>query len=48
MEDLGDEELENERKHLWKTFGRDTAAGKELFSLYKCYQPPKINYPKPK
>jgi len=29
-------------------FGRETAAGKALFALYKSHDAPKINYPKPK
>lgn len=29
-------------------FGRETAAGKALFSLYKSHEAPKINYPKVK
>ena len=29
-------------------FGRNSEAGKALFSLYKSHEAPKINYPKPK
>jgi hypothetical protein len=29
-------------------FGRNTPAGKALFSLYKAHEGPKIDYPKPK
>lgn len=45
---VDDPALEDERKNLWKAFGRDCAAGRELFALYKCHMPPKMNYPKPK
>ncbi|KAL4508190.1 hypothetical protein ABPG72_021563 [Tetrahymena utriculariae] len=45
---VDDPALEEQRKNLWKTFGRECAAGRELFSLYKCHMPPKMNYPKPK
>ncbi|EAR95587.1 hypothetical protein TTHERM_00079920 (macronuclear) [Tetrahymena thermophila SB210] len=45
---VDDPALEEQRKNLWKTFGRECAAGRELFSLYKCHMPPKISYPKPK
>jgi hypothetical protein len=37
LADENDEEMDKERKNLWKMFGRETNAGKELFSLYKCY-----------
>ena len=37
-----------ETENLWKKFGRDTEAGKLLFTLYKTGKPPSINYPKPK
>jgi len=33
---------------LWKVFGRESEAGKLLFSLYRNGKPPKIDYPKPK
>ena len=33
---------------LWKVFGRDSEAGKLLFTLYRSGKPAKINYPKPK
>lgn len=42
------EEQIAKQKNLWKIFGRDTKAGKALFSLYKSHEAPKINYPKPK
>jgi hypothetical protein len=32
-EDIDPEQLEKQKK-LWKLFGRETQAGKELFSLY--------------
>jgi len=32
-----DPELDGERKKLWKNFGRESDAGKLLFSLYKCH-----------
>lgn len=34
---VDDPELEEERKNLWKAFGRECAAGKELFSLYRSH-----------
>ncbi|KRX02156.1 hypothetical protein PPERSA_06351 [Pseudocohnilembus persalinus] len=43
-----EKELDEEMKNMWKTFGRETGAGKALFSLYKSNQPAKINYPKVK
>lgn len=33
---------------MWKMFGINSAAGKELYSLYKCHNQPQINYPVPK
>ncbi len=33
---------------MWKMFGRETKAGKELFNLYNLTNKPKIDYPKPK
>lgn len=47
LEGLSEEQIEKQ-KNLWKIVGRETKAGKALFSLYKCHEPPKINYPKPK
>lgn len=41
-----DPELDEERRNLWKNFGRETGAGKALFGLYKSHKAPKINYPK--
>ena len=37
---VNDPELENERKDMWKLFGMDSAAGKELFKLYKSHKQP--------
>jgi hypothetical protein len=31
----------------WKTFGRDTEAGRSLYKMYAAGHKPKINYPKP-
>jgi hypothetical protein len=31
-------DLEGERKNLWKEFGIDSAAGKELYNLYRCHK----------
>jgi hypothetical protein len=35
----------DEMKDLWKQFGRETGAGKELYSLYAASNKTKINYP---
>lgn len=43
-----DASVNSENSDLWKVFGRDTEAGRALFSLYKTGKPAKINYPKPK
>ncbi len=43
------EEVDSRMQDIWKAFGRDTAAGKILFSMSKGYlEKPKIVYPKPK
>ena len=46
-EETDPEQAEKQRK-LWKLFGRETQAGKELFSLYNKAEKPKIEYPKVK
>ena len=33
---------------VWKVFGRDTAAGRDLYKMYGAKHKKKINYPKPK
>lgn len=43
-----DPEKLKKQQALWKIFGRETKAGKELFDLYNIAEKPKINYPKPK
>lgn len=43
-----DPEKLKKQQTLWKIFGRETKAGKELFDLYNIADKPKINYPKPK
>ena len=48
MEQENDPEKIKKQQALWKMFGRDTKAGKELFDLYNLAEKPKINYPKPK
>lgn len=35
----------DDMKDLWKEFGRETAAGKELYALYSATNKTKINYP---
>lgn len=46
----GEVDLQKLKKQqaLWKIFGRETKAGKELFDLYNLAEKPKISYPKPK
>jgi len=43
-----DPEKLRKQQQLWKIFGRETKAGKEMFDLYNIAEKPKINYPKPK
>ncbi|CAK79455.1 unnamed protein product (macronuclear) [Paramecium tetraurelia] len=43
-----DPQLKEERKKLYKIFGKETSLGKELFGLYNAHEKTKINYPKPK
>jgi hypothetical protein len=43
-----DPEKLRKQQALWKIFGRETKAGKELFDLYNIAEKPKLNYPKPK
>ena len=37
LNDVEDPELNVTRKNVWKQFGRETEAGKLLFSLYKSH-----------
>ena len=46
-EEVDPEKLKRLQK-LWKVFGRDTKAGKEMFDLYNIAEKPKLDYPKPK
>ena len=48
METEVDPEKLRKQQALWKIFGRQTKAGKELFDLYNLAEKPKISYPKPK
>ena len=41
-----DPEKLRKQQQLWKIFGRETKAGKEMFDLYNIAEKPKINYPK--
>eukprot|EP00743_Colponemidia_sp_Colp-15_P003351 GILK01003621.1.p1 GENE.GILK01003621.1~~GILK01003621.1.p1 ORF type:complete len:264 (+),score=50.43 GILK01003621.1:70-792(+) len=41
-----DEGTPRQLEEQWKTFGRDTEAGRMLFALYKGKNAPAINYPK--
>lgn len=43
-----DPEKLRKQQQLWKIFGRETKAGKEMFDLYNIAEKPKISYPKPK
>ena len=40
-----DPEKLRKQQQLWKIFGRETKAGKEMFDLYNIAEKPKINYP---
>ena len=46
-EEVDSEKLKKLQK-LWKVFGRETKAGKEMFDLYNIAEKPKLDYPKPK
>lgn len=48
MEQENDPDKLKKQQALWKLFGRETKAGKELFDLYNIAEKPKINYPKTK
>ena len=45
--EIDPEQVEKQRK-MWKMFGMQTKAGKELFNLYNLSNKPKVEYPKVK
>lgn len=43
-----EEQVQEQLADMWKVFGRDTKAGRDLYKMYGAGHKKRINYPKPK